>query len=61
MKKGLKFLKDEKYLSKYDFYSHMVWSSTFKKVLKEVLFPSIYSVGEMIIDYYDKKASALRN
>lgn len=60
MKKGLRFLKDEKYLSKYDFYTHMVWSSTFKKVLKEFLFPSIYSVGEMIIDHYDIKGVSIK-
>ncbi len=60
MKKGLKFLKDEKYLSKYDFYNHMIWSSTFKKVLKEFLFPDIYSVGEMIIDHYDKKGVSIK-
>lgn len=60
MKKGLKFLKDENYLSKYDFYSHVIVSSTFKKVLKEFLSPNVYSIGEMIIDHYDKKGVSIK-
>ncbi|MDP2906798.1 MAG: hypothetical protein Q8O03_02560 [Nanoarchaeota archaeon] len=60
MKKGLKFLKDEKYLSKYDFYSNVIVSSTFRKVLKEFLFPNVYIIGEMIIDHYDKKGVSIK-
>lgn len=60
MKKGLKFLKDENYLGRYDFYSYMIWSSIFKKVVKEFLFPNIYSIGEMIIDHYDKKGVSIK-
>jgi hypothetical protein len=60
MKKGLRFLKDEKYLSPYYFYSEMISFHLSNKIFGEVLCPSVYSVGEMIIDHYDKKGVSVK-
>lgn len=59
-KKGLELLKDKKYLNKIDFYAKRAWFFAFNLVIKEILFPDMYSVGEMIIDYYGKKGVSIK-
>lgn len=59
MKKGLKFLKDEDYISSLSFYYKMVKYLIVRKTVG-VLFPDQYKVGEMLVDYYDRKGVSIK-
>lgn len=60
MKKGLEFLKKEGYISSSEFYSERLDNLIFNKMIKGLLFPNEYVIGEMIIDYYDKKGVSIK-
>lgn len=58
-KKGLKFLKDENYISSPRFYYRIIKDPVYRKTLG-VLFPDQYKVGEMLVDYYDRKGVSIK-
>jgi len=60
MKKGLKVLKDEKYLNSHYYYFEMISFYLYNKTFGEFILPSIYTVGEMIIEHYDKKGVSIK-
>lgn len=59
MKKGLKFLKEEEYISGFDFYSKSL-NLGFGKFVKGLLFPDQYVIGEMIIGCYNNKGVSIK-
>ncbi len=57
--KGLKILKEEKYVSGIYFYSDILGSLIFGRTLG-ALFLNKYRIGEMIIDYYNRKGVGIK-
>lgn len=60
MKKGLEFLKEEDYISSLSFYSKSLGHFIFNSIVKSTLFPNQYTVGEMIINYYNNKGVSMK-